>query len=88
MNIHPFSSLVGDQLPTPCFLTLPKDTPQLTLHAYIDDITSATLSDTQTNTATHLKGWLELAVQSQLKGSVSQDFLGPFLAYVDRSRSV
>ncbi len=47
VNIHPLLSLVGDQLPTPCFLTLPEDTPQLTLHVYIDDITtSATLSDT------------------------------------------
>ncbi len=48
-NIHPLSSLVGDQLPTSCFLTLPEDTPQITLHVYIDNITtSATLSDTPT----------------------------------------
>jgi hypothetical protein len=46
-NIHPLLSLVGDQMPTPCFLTLTEDTPWLTLHVYIDAITtSATLSDT------------------------------------------
>jgi hypothetical protein len=39
--------LVSDQLFTPCFLTLPGDTPRFMLHVYIDDITtSATLSDT------------------------------------------
>jgi hypothetical protein len=43
-NIHPLSSLVSDQLFTPCFLTLPRDTPRFMLHVYIDDITtSATL---------------------------------------------
>jgi hypothetical protein len=46
-NIHPLLSLVSDQLVTPCFLTLPGDTPRFMLHVYIDDITtSATLSDT------------------------------------------
>ncbi len=48
-NIHPLSSLVSDQLFTPCFLTLPGDTPCFMLHVYINDITtSATLSDTST----------------------------------------
>ncbi len=46
-NIHPLLSLVSDQLFTPCFLPLPRDTPSFMLHVYIDDITtSATLSDT------------------------------------------
>ncbi len=49
-NIHPLSSLVSDQLFTPCFLTLPNPSrrhPWFMLHVYIDDITtSATLSDT------------------------------------------
>jgi hypothetical protein len=46
-NIHPLTSLVNDQLFTPCFLTLPGDTPRFMLHVYIDDITtSTTLSDT------------------------------------------
>ncbi len=46
-NIHPLSSLVSNQLFTPCFLTLPGDTQRFMLHVYIDDITtSATLSDT------------------------------------------
>jgi hypothetical protein len=48
-NIHPLSSLVSDQLFTPCFLTLRGDTPRFMLHVYIDDITTAaTLSDTWT----------------------------------------
>ncbi len=47
-NVHPPSSLVSDQLLTPCCLTLPVDTPRFMLHVYIDDITtSATLSDTK-----------------------------------------
>ncbi len=49
-NIHPLSSLVSDQLPTPCFLTLPNPPrrhPWFMLHVYIDDITtSETLSNT------------------------------------------
>jgi hypothetical protein len=46
-NVHPPSSLVSDQLFTPCCLALPEDTPPFMLHVYIDDITtSATLSDT------------------------------------------
>jgi hypothetical protein len=49
-NIHPLSSLVSDQLFTPCFLTLPNPSrrhPRFMLHVYRDDIrTSATLSDT------------------------------------------
>ncbi len=50
MNVLPHSSLVGDRLPTPCFLTLPlpsQQYPQFMLHVYRDDITtSVTLSDT------------------------------------------
>ncbi len=49
-NVHPLSSLVSDQLFTPCFLTLPNPSrrhPWFMLHVYRDDITtSATLSDT------------------------------------------
>jgi hypothetical protein len=49
-NAHPLSSLVSDQLFTPCFLTLPNPSrrhPWFMLHVYRDDITtSATLSDT------------------------------------------
>ncbi len=46
-NIHPLSSLVSYQLFSPCCLTQPKDTPRIKLHVYIDDITSAALSDTR-----------------------------------------
>jgi hypothetical protein len=45
-NVHPPSPLASDQLFTSCCLTLPEDTPPLMLHVYIDDITSAILSDT------------------------------------------
>ncbi len=49
-NIHPLSSLVSYQLFSPCCLTRPKDTPQIKLHIYIDDITaSAVPSDTSTS---------------------------------------
>ncbi len=37
-NIHPPSSLVSYQLFPPCCLTHPKDTSQIKLHIYIDDI--------------------------------------------------
>jgi hypothetical protein len=43
------SSLVSDQLFTPCCSTLPEDTPRFMLHVYIGDITTlSTLSDTDT----------------------------------------
>ncbi len=49
-NVHPLSSLVSDQLLTPCFLTLPNPSrqyPWFMLNVYRDDITtSATLSET------------------------------------------
>jgi hypothetical protein len=45
-NIHPLSSLVSYQLSSPCCLTHPKDNPQIKLHIYIDDISSAAPSDT------------------------------------------
>ncbi len=51
-NVHPLSSPVGDQLFTPCSLTLHNPSwrhPQFMLHVYRDDITtSVTLSDTIT----------------------------------------
>jgi hypothetical protein len=53
-NVHPLSSLVSDQLFTPCFLTLPNPSrrhPWFMLHVYSDDITtSVTLSDTDMST--------------------------------------
>ncbi len=55
-NVHPLSSLVSDQLFTPCFLTLPNPSrqhPWFMLHVYRDDITTlATLSDTTTYSRT------------------------------------
>jgi hypothetical protein len=49
-NVHPLSSLVSDQLLTPCSLTLPhpsRQHPKFMLHVYRDNITtSVTLSDT------------------------------------------
>ncbi len=49
-NVHPLSTLVSDQLFTPCFLTLsnpPRRHPWFMLHIYRDNITtSATQSDT------------------------------------------
>ncbi len=51
-NVHPLSSLVSDQLFTPCFLNLPNPSqqhPWFMLNVYRDDITtSATLFDTCT----------------------------------------
>jgi hypothetical protein len=68
-NIHPLSSLVSDQLFTPCFATLPGDTPHFMLHVYKDDITtSATLSDTVILTAPTVgnkKGNLMLVSKNQ-----------------------